>query len=153
MAGDELCAVLFYKVATFIWRSNEIQGDEMREYQDALITHVLGYNYKQDFIQKLRSSLSVVSWDGSNQIRLEATYIERMVKEILLLGPLAAMFGREIQQILIQNYMPEMVSEEEFAFSVQQGRASIKQLPMRAMNVDEGYEEKDEEYRGRGSRY
>ena len=152
MAGDELCAVLFYKVATFIWRSNEIQGDEMREYQDALITHVLGYNYKQDFIQKLRSSLSVVSWDGSNQIRLEATYIERMVKEILLLGPLAAMFGREIQQILIQNYMPEMVSEEEFAFSVQQGRASIKQLPMRAMNVDEG-EEKDEEYRGRGSRY
>ena len=86
MAGDELCAVLFYKVATFIWRSNEIQGDEMREYQDALITHVLGYNYKQDFIQKLRSSLSVVSWDGSNQIRLEATYIERMVKEILLLG-------------------------------------------------------------------
>ena len=76
-----------------------------------------------------------------------------MVKEILLLGPLAAMFGREIQQILIQNYMPEMVSEEEFAFSVQQGRASIKQLPMRAMNVDEGYEEKDEEYRGRDSRY
>ena len=76
-----------------------------------------------------------------------------MVKEILLLGPLAAMFGREIQQILIQNYMPEMVSEEEFAFSVQQGRANIKQLPMRAMNVDEGHEENDEEYRGRGSRY
>ena len=153
MAGDELCAVLFYKMATFIWRSNEIQGDEMREYQDALITHVLGYNYKQEFLQKLKSSLNVVSWDGSSQIRLEPTYIERVVKEILLLGPLAAMFGREIQQILIQNYMPEMVSEEEFAFSVQQGRASIKQLPMRAMNVDEGYEEKDEEYRGRGSRY
>ena len=63
------------------------------------------------------------------------------------------MYGREIQQILIQKYMPEMVSEQEFAFSVQQGRASIKQLPMRAMNVDEGYDEKDEEYRGRGSRY
>ena len=153
MAGDELCAGLFYKMATFIWRSNEIQGDEMREYQDVLITHVLGYNYKQGFLQKLKSSLNVVSWDGSSQIRLEATYIERMVKEILLLGPLAAMYGREIQQILIQNYMPEMVSEEEFAFSVQQGRASIKQLPMRAMNVDDGHEEKDEEYRGRGSRY
>ena len=50
MAGDELCAVLFHKMATFIWRSNEIQGDEMREYQDALITHVLGYNYKQEFM-------------------------------------------------------------------------------------------------------
>ena len=81
-----------------------------------------------------------------------------MFKEVLLLGPLAAMYGREIEQILIQNYMPEMVSEVEFAFSVQQGRASIKKLPMRAMNVDESYEEEedrraDEEYRGRDSRY
>ena len=137
MAGDELCAVLFYKMATFIWRSNEIQGDEMREYQDALMTHVLGYNYKHEFLQKLKSSLDVVSWDGSSMIRLEPTYIERMVKEILLLGRLAAMYGREIQQILIPKYMPEMVSEQEFAFSVQRARASIKQLPMRAMIVDE----------------
>ena len=81
MAGDELCAVLFYKMATFIWRSNEIQGDEMREYQDALITHVLGYNYKQDFMPKLRSSLSVVSWDGRSQVRLEANYIEKCVRK------------------------------------------------------------------------
>ena len=157
MAGDELCAVLFYKMATFIWRSNEIQGDEMREYQDALIEHVLGYNYKQDFMPKLRSALSVVSWDGKNQITLEANYIEKMCKEVLLLGPLAAMYGREIEQILIQNYMPETVSEVEFAFSVSQGRASIKQLPMRAMNVDDSYEEEDDrradEYRGRDSRY
>ena len=68
------------------------------------------------------------------------------------------MYGREIAQILILNYMPETVSEVEFAFSVSQGRASIKQLPMRAMNVDESYEEEedrraDEEYRGRDSRY
>ena len=81
MAGDELCAVLFYKMATSIWRSNEIQGDEMREYQDALITHVLGYNYKQDFMPKLRPSLSVVSWDGKCQVRLEADYIETCVRK------------------------------------------------------------------------
>ena len=93
-----------------------------------------------------------MTWDGKNQVRLDAYYIERMFKEVLQLGPLAAMYGREIQQIRIQNYMPEMVSEEEFAFSVQQGRASIKQLPMRAMNVDEGHEEKmrntEDEVRG-----
>ena len=158
MAGDELCAVLFYKMATFIWRSNEIQGHDMREYQDALITHVFGYTYKDDFLPKLKSSLSVVTWDGKNQVRLDSEYIERMFKEVLLLGPLAAMYGREIEQILIQNYMPEMVSEDEFAFSVQQGRASIKKIPLRAMNVDESYEEEedrraDDEYRGRDSRY
>ena len=89
---------------------------------------------------------------------LEATYIEKMFKEILLFGPLAAMYGKEIEQILIQNHMPEMVSEDEFAFSVQQGRASIKKIPLRAMIVDESYEEgedrrADDEHRGRDSKY
>ena len=89
---------------------------------------------------------------------LEAAYIDKMFKEIIRLGPLAAMYGREIEQILIQNYMPEMVSEVEFEFSVRQGRTSINNMPLRAMNVDESYEEEedrraDDEHRGRDSRY
>ena len=144
MAGYELCAVLFYKMATFIWRSNEIQGTEMREYQNAFITHVFAYNDKDDFLPKVKSSLHVMTWDGKNRIMLDATYIEKMFKEVLLFGPLAAMYGKEIEQILIQNHMPDLVSESDFAFSVHQGRASVKKMPLRAMNVDEGYEE---EYR------
>ena len=157
MAGDELCAVLFYKMATFIWRSNEIQGPEMREYQDALITHVFGYSHKDDFLPKVKSSLNVMTWDGKRRIMLEAAYIDNMFKEIILFGPLAAMYGKEIEQILIQNHMPELVSEADFDFSVQQGRTSIKKLPLRAMNVDESYEEEDryaeDGCRGRDSRY
>ena len=157
MAGDELCAVLFYKMATFIWRSNESQGPDMREYQDALVTHVFGYTHKDDFLPKVKSSLNVMTWDGKTRIMLEATYIDKMFEEILLLGPLAAMYGREIEQILIQNHMPELISEADFDFSVRQGRTSIKKLPLRAMNVDESYEEEDryeeDEYRGRDSRY
>ena len=130
----------------------------MREYQDALITHVFGYSHKDDFLPKVKSSLNVMTWDGKSRIMLEAAYIDNMFKEIILLGPLAAMYGREIEQILIQNYMPEMVSEVEFEFSVQQGRTSIKKMPLRAMNVDESYEEDEDryaedEYRGRDSRY
>ena len=57
------------------------------------------------------------------------------------MGPLAAMYGKEIEQILIQNHMPDLVSEADFAFSVHQGRTSVKKVPLRAMSVDEGYEE------------
>ena len=53
------------------------------------------------------------------------------------------MYGKEIEQILIQNHMPDLVSESDFAFSVHQGRASVKKMPLRAMNVDEGYEDED----------
>ena len=82
-----------------------------------------------------------MTWDGKNRIMLDAEYIEKMFKEILLFGPLAAMYGKEIEQILIQNHMPDLVPEDDFAFSVQQGRTSVKKMPLRAMNVDEGYEE------------
>ena len=141
MAGDELCSVLFFKMATFVWRSNEIAGMEMRAYQDALITHVFGYKDKDDFLPKVKSSLHVMTWDGRNRIMLESTYIDKMFEEILLFGPLAAMYGKEIEQILIQNHMPYLVSESDFAFSVFQGRTSVKKVPLRAMSVDEGYEE------------
>ena len=85
-----------------------------------------------------------MTWDGRNRIMLDSTYIDKMFKEILLFGPLAAMYGKEIEQILIQNHMPDLVSEADFAFSVHQGRTSVKKVPLRAMSVDEGYEE---EYR------
>ena len=86
MAGDELCSILFYKMSTFIWRSNEIQGTEMRDYQDALITHVFAYNDKDEFLPKVKSSLNVMTWDGKHRIMLEAEYIDKMFKEILILG-------------------------------------------------------------------
>ena len=82
-----------------------------------------------------------MTWDGKSRIMLEAAYIDKMFKELLLFGPLAAMYGKEIEQILIQNHMPELVSEADFAFSVQQGRTSVKKIPLRVLNVDDSYEE------------
>ena len=49
-----------------------------------------------------------------------------MVTEIGLLGPLAAVYGREIDQILMQNDMPDKIPVDDFAYSVERGRASIK---------------------------
>ena len=141
MVGDALCSALFFKLAAFVWRSNEIAGMEMRDHQDALITHVFGYKDKDDFLPKVKSSLHVMTWDGRNRIMLDSTYIDKMFKEILLFGPLAAMYGKGIEQILIQNRMPDLVSEADFAFAVHQGRTSVKKVPLRAMSVDEGYEE------------
>ena len=79
----------------------EIAGMEMREYQDARITHVFGYKDKDDFLPKVKSSLHVMTWDGRDRIMLESTYIETMFKDILLFRPLAAMYGKEIEQILL----------------------------------------------------
>ena len=76
-----------------------------------------------------------------NRIMLGPTYIDKMVKEILLFGPLAAMYGKEIEQILMQGHMPDLVSEADFSFSVHQGRTAVKKIPLRAPSVDERNEE------------
>ena len=55
-----------------------------------------------------------------------------MVTEIGLLGPLAAVYGREIEQILMQSDMPDKVPVEDFAYSVERGRASIKTVALRS---------------------
>ena len=49
-----------------------------------------------------------------------------MVTDIGLFGPLAAVYGREIDQILMQNDMPDKIPVDDFAYSVERGRASIK---------------------------
>ena len=72
---------------------------------------------------------------------LDSTYIDKMAKAILLFGPVAAMYGKEIERILMQNHMPDLVSEADFAFSVHQGRTAVKKVPLRAPSVDESNEE------------
>ena len=58
---------------------------------------------------------------------MTAEQVERMHKETCLLGPMAAMFGREVQQKLMNPNPPKLISIEEFQFSVNAGRASLSQ--------------------------
>ena len=70
--------------------------------------------------------MTVTTWDGKDRALISTDYIHKMFKEICMLGPLAGVYGREVQQILMQNEAPDKISMEDFAYSVQMGRAAIK---------------------------
>ena len=55
-----------------------------------------------------------------------------MHQEICLFGPLAGMYGREVQQLLMANDAPDKISLEDFAHSVKMGRASLKAIALRS---------------------
>ena len=55
-----------------------------------------------------------------------------MHQEICLFGPLAGMYGREVQQLLMANDAPDKISMAEFAYSVKMGRASFKAIAFRS---------------------
>ena len=98
----------------------------MHEHQDALISKAFGYEDKEEFLAKQDQAMTVTTWDGKDRALISADYIDKMFKEICLLGPLAAVYGREVQHILMQNEMPDKTSMADFAYSVQMGRAAIK---------------------------
>ena len=106
MAGDELSQILFYKLRTFIWRSNQIEGRLMHEHQDALISTIFGYEDEQEFLDKQDQAMTVTTWDGKDRALISTDYIHKMFKEICMLGPLAGVYGREVQ-ILMQTEAPD----------------------------------------------
>ena len=50
-----------------------------------------------------------------------------MFREFCFLGPLAAMYGREVQQTLMSPDAPDKIPVEDFQYSVDMGRASLRQ--------------------------
>ena len=53
--------------------------------------------------------------------------VNDMYLEVCFLGPLAAMFGREVQQTLMSPDAPDKIPVEDFQYSVGMGRTALRQ--------------------------
>ena len=71
--------------------------------------------------------------------------IDRMHKETCLLGPMAAMFGREVQQTLMCPNPPKLISVEDFQYSVNAGRASLSQQRIAEARVEPADDHRDDD--------
>ena len=101
MAGDGLCQEAFYGVCTFIWLANGIQtGTEIQWYQDSIIENVCQ------------------SKNGQYSGYLSYKDLKKLVKQICILGPLAGMYGRDIEQEMMHPTTGYYISERKFAHSV-----------------------------------
>ena len=99
----------------------------MYENQRSLITSTFKIADVREFKDKFERSVQVNTWDGKEQVWMTKDQVERMAKEVCILGPMAAMFGREVQQRLMSHDPPKLISIEDFQFSVNAGRASLSQ--------------------------
>ena len=77
----------------------------MRGHQDQLIKTVFNHEDRRELLDKLSHPLTVETWDGKICAFMSADYVEKMSVEVCFLGPLAAMYGREVQQFLMINQL------------------------------------------------
>ena len=104
----------------------------MRAHQDKLITTIFNYDNRREFLDKVNHPLTVETWDGEICAFMSVDYVGEMFREVCFFGPLAAMYGREVQQLLMANETPDKISMEDFQYSVDMGRRSIKQTALRS---------------------
>jgi len=127
MVGDDFCQILFYHLATFIWKQHDIKGESLNRHQMTLITKVFGILNVGEFMQRKSNPQQVPTWDGKTRVWMDHDQLVRVQKEACIFGPLAALFGRELQQFLMVNPNAKLILQTDFQHSVDCGRVSISQ--------------------------
>ena len=114
-------------MATFIWKQHDIRRESLNRHQMTLITKVYGITNVGEFMSRMSNPLLVPTWDGKTRVWMKYDQIVRMHKESCIIGPLAALFGREVQQFLMVNPNAKLILKTEFQHSVDSGRVSLSQ--------------------------
>ena len=73
MVGDEVCQVLFYHMATFIWKNHNLRGESLNRHQMTLITKVYGIPNVGEFTSRMSNSFLVPTWGGWKKKSLTAS--------------------------------------------------------------------------------
>ena len=74
-----------------------------------------------------------------------------MFLEMCIIGPLAAMFGREFQQYLLVNKGTNKIPVEEFDYSVNSGRTSLSEKRISAVHNEPVEEDREDDRDDRAS--
>ena len=99
----------------------------MTHHQQTLITKVFGILNVREFINRTKNDVMVPTWDGKAYVMVKEETMVRIHKESCIFGPLAALFGREVQQFLMVNPNAKIILMTEFQHSVDSGRVSVGQ--------------------------
>ena len=123
MLGDMFCQKVFYLVCTSIWLANKV--DNLFEHQDALIEGVFNYYDKKGFMATLKSPTDVTTFNGKYHGRISDAHLQSMVQQVGILGPIAALFGRDIEQEFIKGTCWYSVRESLFQHSIDNSYTAI----------------------------
>ena len=142
MQGDLFCQIVFFYVCDFVWKKNDIQGKQKFLRQEAMLKSLFLIDdteaWRNEYTRE-ESIVPVLNWKGDIMIHATRTVVNKIVAEACMLGPVAAMFGREFQQFLIEHGDRTTIRVATMQKSVDKGRASlgtydIKELRTEAVN-------------------
>ena len=98
---------------------------DIRDCQKSLVESVFKAGDIREYVKSLGQSIQVMTWDQKVMVWMTSGQIHEMFLETSIIGPLAAMFGREFQQYLLVSMPTDKIAVTDMQFSVNSGRASL----------------------------
>ena len=101
-------------------------GTELRRYQDALMENVFQHKNKHTFLHQEKLDTEVTTFDGQLIGFISWDDLKKIVGQFSVLGPIAGLYGRNIEQELMHLQRGYYISERKFAHSVESARYALK---------------------------
>ena len=101
--GSEFIQKLFMQCLTFIYGCNDIKGSYFHEIQDTIVTDLFNQD-QRSFFDKINKNTWVHYWDDSCEGNISQNTAHYLSKKISIMGPTAAIFGREFEVFINEEY-------------------------------------------------
>ena len=139
LAGDTFCQLIFYYVSEFIWKKNDLPPKQRHNRQEAMLKTLFEIEdteaWRNEYTKE-DSIVPVINWKGDTIVYATRAIINKMVGETCLLGPVAAMYGREFQQFLIEKGDRTTIRVAQMQKSVDSGRASLSTYRIKTLHTE-----------------
>jgi len=143
MLGYVLVQKLFYEFMTRTWIMLDIdKGRELRNYQDTLIDNIFGHRSIDYFVKNQKTDTIVTTFDGEFTGYLAYDELERLGRQICVLGPIAGVFGRQLEQWLIspnRKLYEEYIPVEVIQRSIDESPCALKSSWLRDTPILEAW--------------
>ena len=94
--GSELVQKIFMRCVNFVYKCNGVKGRYLEALQETIVSQLFRQNPRYYFNDEKKSPW-VHYWDDSCQGEVSIFTIHSLVKQIGILGPIAAVFGRDFE--------------------------------------------------------
>ena len=124
MFGDEFVQKLFMRCIQWTLVCNDIIKEPLYERQDAIVIHLFKENPKVRFA-KYKDDTYMSTWDGRCWGDVSKARIQDLAKRVNIFGPIAGIFGRDLEHDLVTNHRTEKIPHMQIESSIDNHPGSL----------------------------
>ena len=122
--GSELTQKLFMQCWNWIFACNKIQGNLFHEIQDEIVSRLFNQDPKT-FFKQMNKNTWIKYWDETCEGYITQNTMHNLAKKINILGPIAAIFGRDFELYIASEHQLTMCPIDKVDESIEKTMGTL----------------------------